>query len=45
MDKCDMIVLYDNTEAFSRFAIITNDGSILSDDKVPKWYKDYVEEK
>ena len=41
-DLCDTVILYDNTVAFTRFAIITdNEISIVSD--VPYWFDKYVE--
>ena len=38
MDICDLVVLYDNTEVFNRFAIFQN-GKLLSlSDQHPEWY-------
>lgn len=36
---CDMVVLYDNTKAFNRFAIYNNGQLINLSDEQPNWYK------
>lgn len=41
-DKCDLLVLYDNTEAFNRFAIYKNGRLYTITDEVPMWYELYV---
>lgn len=43
LDLCEMVVLYDNTEAFRRFAIYKN-GEICSvSGTQPEWYKRWKE--
>lgn len=39
LPKCDMTVLYDNTDCFQRFAIY-QDGVLLkiNENKIPEWY-------
>lgn len=41
-EKCDLIVLYDNTEAFNRFAIYKNGNLYITNDKIPQWFEKYV---
>ena len=41
-DKCDLIVLYDNTEVFNRFAIYKNGDLYIISDQVPMWFEKYV---
>lgn len=41
-DKCDLIVLYDNTEVFNRFAIYKNGDLCIISDQVPMWFEKYV---
>jgi predicted ABC-type ATPase len=39
IDKCNLAVLYDNSETFNRFAIY-KDGRLVSlSEKTPLWYK------
>lgn len=39
IDKCNLLVLYDNTEVFNRFAIY-KDGKLVNLSKeIPAWYK------
>lgn len=40
--KCDLIVFYDNTEAFERFAIYQNGDLTREATKVPAWFEKYV---
>jgi predicted ABC-type ATPase len=37
--KCNLCILYDNTEKFNRFAIYKNGNLINLSDKVPLWYR------
>jgi predicted ABC-type ATPase len=39
IDKCNLAVLYDNTETFNRFAIYKNGTLINLSDNIPLWYK------
>ena len=41
-DKCDLVVLYDNTESFIRFAIYKNGNICTTEDKMPMWFEKYV---
>ena len=41
-DKCDLIVLYDNTEVFKRFAIYKNGDLYILSDQIPTWFEKYV---
>lgn len=41
--KCDLVVLYDNTEAFNRFAIYQNGKLKTLCDEIPLWYKTYCD--
>lgn len=41
-DKCDLIVLYDNTEVFKRFAIYKNGDLYILSDQIPMWFEKYV---
>ena len=41
-DKCDLVVLYDNTKSFNRFAIYRNGDIYTITEKVPMWFKKYV---
>lgn len=43
IDRCDLVVLYDNTEVFKRFAVISDDSKFYFEDNVPVWYKAYFE--
>lgn len=38
INLCDLVVLYDNTEAFNRFAIYKNGRVIITSEEVPAWY-------
>lgn len=40
---CDLVVMYDNTEDFKRFAIYENGELKRISDSVPKWYIEYLE--
>lgn len=42
LDKCDMTILYDNSEVFNRFAIYKKGKLINISEDVPKWYQEYV---
>ncbi len=42
-DQCSRIVLYDNTEAFNRFAIYKKGVLCYIADNVPEWFIKYVE--
>lgn len=40
--KCNLVVLYDNTEVFNRFAVY-QDGILTREaDEVPEWFEKYV---
>ncbi len=39
MGKCKLVVLYDNTEVFNRFAIYKDGSLVIISEDVPKWYK------
>lgn len=39
---CDLVVLYDNTEAFNRFALYKNGDLYVLNDELPMWFKKYV---
>lgn len=41
-EKCNLLVLYDNTEVFNRFAIYKDGELYTITDKVPMWYERYV---
>ena len=41
-DKCDLIVLYDNTEVFKRFAIYKNGDLYILSDQIPMWFEKYI---
>ena len=41
-DKCDLVVLYDNTEVFNRFAIYKNGELYTITEQIPMWYEKYV---
>ena len=41
-DKCDLVILYDNTEAFTRFAIYKNGDLYTLSSTVPMWFKKYI---
>ena len=41
-DKCDLVILYDNTKAFSRFAIYKNGDLYTITENVPMWFEKYV---
>ena len=41
-DKCDLIVLDDNTEDLKRFAIYKNGDLYIISDQVPMWFEKYV---
>jgi len=38
MKKCKLVVLYDNTEVFNRFAIYKDGNLVVISEDVPKWY-------
>ena len=40
--ECNIAVLYDNTDAFKRFAIYKNGVLLSRTDEVPEWYKKYI---
>lgn len=40
--NCDLVVLYDNTKAFSRFAIYKNGDLYTITENVPMWFEKYV---
>ena len=42
-DLCDSIILYDNTTAFNRFALIKNGQIFFITEDVPDWYNNYVD--
>jgi predicted ABC-type ATPase len=37
---CDLAAIYDNSEAFRRFAIYKNGKCVRLSSNVPKWYED-----
>ena len=37
--ECNLVVLYDNTNAFNRFAIYQNGKLITISEEIPEWYK------
>ena len=39
---CDLVVLYDNTEAFNRFALYKNGDLYMLNAEAPMWFKKYV---
>ncbi|MGN0402077.1 MAG: zeta toxin family protein [Acetatifactor sp.] len=41
-EKCDLVVLYDNTEAFKRFAIYQNGSLYGKTESIPMWFEKYV---
>lgn len=41
--ECDLVVLYDNTEAFNRFAIYKKGKLYTITNEVPLWYRKYIE--
>lgn len=41
-DKCDLVVLYDNTEVFNRFAIYKNGDLCMIAGQAPRWFEKYV---
>ncbi len=41
-DKCDIVVLYDNTDVFNRFAVYQNGNFFTISEKVPSWFHKYV---
>ena len=40
--NCDLVVLYDNTKAFSRFAIYKNGDLYTITENVPMWFEKYI---
>lgn len=42
IEKCNLAVLYDNTEVFNRFAIYKHGELYNIADEVPKWFENYV---
>lgn len=40
--KCDLVVFYDNSEKFNRFAIYKNGILCKISNEVPMWYKKYI---
>lgn len=42
-DKCDLVVLYDNTTAFNRFAVYKNGKLYILAHETPEWFKKYVQ--
>lgn len=45
VNKCNLLVFYDNTEAFNRFAIYKDGKLITISEEVPAWYNKMLEEK
>ena len=43
MDMIDLLVMYDNTEEFRRFAIYKNGKKYLISNNQPSWYKKYID--
>lgn len=41
-EKCDLVVMYDNTEIFKRFAVYQNGFMTREADDVPRWFEKYV---
>lgn len=41
--KCNLVVLYDNTEKFKRFAIYENNKIVSTESKTPEWYKQILQ--
>lgn len=42
MDICHLVVLYDNTESFNRFAIYKNGQLSFVSGNMPQWFLEYV---
>ena len=42
MNKCNLLVLYDNTEAFKRFAIYKEGKLITISEETPRWYNNLL---
>lgn len=42
MNICDVVILYDNTEAFNRFAIFHNGEAVMLSKELPGWYGKYL---
>lgn len=42
MNICDEVILYDNTEAFNRFAIFHNGEAVMLSKELPDWYGKYL---
>lgn len=42
MNICDVVILYDNTEAFNRFAIFHNGETVMLSKELPDWYGKYL---
>ena len=40
--ECNLVVLYDNTNAFNRFAIYQNGKLITISEEIPIWYKNLL---
>lgn len=45
LSQCNLAVIYDNTEAFKRFAIFKNGRCVRQSSKVPDWYKNMMTDK
>ena len=43
-DKCDLVVMYDNTTAFNRFAVYKNGKLYILAHETPEWFKKYVQQ-
>lgn len=43
IDLVDLVVMYDNTDCFRRFAIYKNGKKYLISNKLPFWYKNYID--
>ena len=41
-NKCNLVVLYDNTEIFNRFAAYKQGELYIMTEKLPDWFKKYV---
>lgn len=45
LDLCDLLILYDNSQVFRRFAIYKKGILISVENDVPDWYEKYVDQK
>ena len=43
LKECDLIIFYDNTEKFRRFAICQNGRIVRISEEIPVWFSKYVE--